>query len=146
VREGAVVDALRDVIMGSQAMKDLAEEPLDGGASTLRWSRAPARGARGSAVAFSDSLAMLSLWRGRGSGENECARVRRREPSFDFVPPGSTRNRPMGMDGRRLTDRVTAQVGGTTFLTQAHDEAWCTEHAVRERADDRFPFWAGFEL
>jgi hypothetical protein len=26
--------------------------------------------------------------------------------SFDL--PGSTRDRPMGMDGRRLTDRVTA--------------------------------------
>jgi hypothetical protein len=28
-----------------------------------------------------------------------------------FNLPGSTRNRPMGMDGRRLTDRVVAQVG-----------------------------------
>jgi hypothetical protein len=103
-----VVDALRDVVVGSQTMKDPAEEPIDGGASTLRWSRAPARGACGSAVAFSDSLARLSLRRGRGSGENKCTRVRRREPSVDFVPPGSTRDRLMGMDGRRLTDRVTA--------------------------------------
>jgi hypothetical protein len=28
-----------------------------------------------------------------------------------FDLPGSTRARPMGMDGRRLTDRVVAQVG-----------------------------------
>jgi hypothetical protein len=25
--------------------------------------------------------------------------------------------------------------GGTTFPGQAHDEAWCVEFAVRERAD-----------
>jgi hypothetical protein len=29
----------------------------------------------------------------------------------DFDLPGSTRDRPMGMDGRRLTDRVATQVG-----------------------------------
>jgi hypothetical protein len=44
VREGAVVNALWDAVAGSQAMKDPVEELLDGGASTLRWSRAPARG------------------------------------------------------------------------------------------------------
>jgi hypothetical protein len=44
VREGAVVDALGDAIAGLQAMKDPAEELLDGGASTLRWSRASVRG------------------------------------------------------------------------------------------------------
>jgi hypothetical protein len=44
VREGAIVDALGDAIVGSQAMKDPTEEMLDGGASTLRWSRAPVRG------------------------------------------------------------------------------------------------------
>jgi hypothetical protein len=44
VREGAVIDALGDVVSGSQAMKDPAEEPLDGGASTHWWSRVPARG------------------------------------------------------------------------------------------------------
>jgi hypothetical protein len=100
VREGAVVDALGDAVAGSQAMKDLAEEQFDNDTSTLRWSRAPREGARGSAVAFSDLLVRLSLRRGRGSGENECARVRWREPSAGFVPSGSTRDRPMGMDGR----------------------------------------------
>jgi hypothetical protein len=45
VREGAVIDALGDAVAGSRAMKDPAEEPLDCGASTHRWSRAPARGA-----------------------------------------------------------------------------------------------------
>jgi hypothetical protein len=44
VREGAVIDALGDAVAGSQAMKDPAEELLDGGASTLRWSRASMRG------------------------------------------------------------------------------------------------------
>jgi hypothetical protein len=44
VREGAVIDALGDVVAGSRAMKDPAEEPLDGGASTHRWSRALTRG------------------------------------------------------------------------------------------------------
>jgi hypothetical protein len=44
VREGAVVDALGDAVAGSQAMKDPAEESLDGDASTHRWSRVPARG------------------------------------------------------------------------------------------------------
>jgi hypothetical protein len=43
MREGAVVDALGDAVVGSQAMKDPTEEPLDGGASTHRWSRAPVR-------------------------------------------------------------------------------------------------------
>jgi hypothetical protein len=45
VREGAVIDALGDAVAGSQAMKDPAEEPLDGGTSTHWWSRAPVRGA-----------------------------------------------------------------------------------------------------
>jgi hypothetical protein len=70
VREGAVIDALGDVISGSQVMKD------------------PAEGAHDSIVAFSDSLTLGSRCgaeeRG-GSGENECARVRRREPSAGFV-------------------------------------------------------------
>jgi hypothetical protein len=44
MQEGAVVDALGDAVAGSQAMEDLVEEPLDGGASTLWWSRAPTRG------------------------------------------------------------------------------------------------------
>jgi hypothetical protein len=44
MREGAVVDALGDAVAGSRAMKDPDEEPLDGGASTHRWSRAPVRG------------------------------------------------------------------------------------------------------
>jgi hypothetical protein len=44
VREGAVVDALGDAVAGSQAMKDPAEEPLDDGASTLRWSCTSVRG------------------------------------------------------------------------------------------------------
>jgi hypothetical protein len=44
VREGAVVDTLGDAIAGSHAMKDPTEKPLDGGASTLQWSRTPARG------------------------------------------------------------------------------------------------------
>jgi hypothetical protein len=44
VREEAVIDALGDAIVGLQAIKDPAEEPLDGGASTLRWSCASVRG------------------------------------------------------------------------------------------------------
>jgi hypothetical protein len=59
VREGAVVNALEDAVAGLQAMKDPAEEPLDGGASTLRWSRAPARGPV--------AVPSLSLIRSQGS-------------------------------------------------------------------------------
>jgi hypothetical protein len=44
VREGAVVDALGDAVAGLWVMKDPAEEPLDGGASTHQWSWAPAKG------------------------------------------------------------------------------------------------------
>jgi hypothetical protein len=53
MQEGAVVDALGDVVVGSWVMKGTAEEPLDGGASTHRWSHAPVRG---SAAALSLSL------------------------------------------------------------------------------------------
>jgi hypothetical protein len=53
-------------------------------------------GARGSAVAFSDSLALGSHCgaeeRG-GSGENECARVWQREPSAGFVRAENLRDR-----------------------------------------------------
>jgi hypothetical protein len=31
-----------------------------------------------------------------------------------------------------------AQVGGATFPSQAHNEAWCAERAVREWADGPF--------
>jgi hypothetical protein len=103
-------------------------------------------GARDSAVAFSDSLVRLSLRRGRGSGENECARVRWREPSASFVPPGSTRDHPMGMDGRRLTDRVTAQVGAQLSrprptMRPSARSALCASGPI-----GHFRFWAGFEL
>jgi hypothetical protein len=39
------------------------------------------------------------------------ARVSGDGANTGFDLPGSTRDRPMGMDGRRLTDRVAAQVG-----------------------------------
>jgi hypothetical protein len=95
VREGAVVDALGDAVAGSQAMKDPAEEPLDGGASTHRWSRVPMRGP---AVAPSLSpirshLALIAAWKRGGSGENECARVWQREPSVGFVRAENLRDR-----------------------------------------------------
>jgi hypothetical protein len=44
VREGAVVDALGDAVAGLWVMKDPTEEPLDGGASTHRWSCTPTKG------------------------------------------------------------------------------------------------------
>jgi hypothetical protein len=103
-------------------------------------------GARGSAVAFSNSLARLSLRRGRGSGENECARVRRREPSAGFVPPGSTRDRPMGMDRRRLTDRVTAQVGARLSRPRPTMRPGARSALCASGPIGRFPFRAGFEL
>jgi hypothetical protein len=65
------------------------------------------------------------------------ARVRRREPNVDFVPPESTRDRPMGMDGRRLPDRVTAQ---------SHDEVWCAERVVREQADGPYSVSGRFRV
>jgi hypothetical protein len=50
--------------------------------------------------------------RGEGSeGERMNARVSGDGAGTGFDLPGSTRARPMGMDGRRLTDRVVAQVG-----------------------------------
>jgi hypothetical protein len=36
--------------------------------------------------------------------------------------------------------------GGTTFPAQAHDEAWCTERAVRERADGPFSISGWFHV
>jgi hypothetical protein len=46
VREGGIVDALGDAVVGSQAMKDPTEETLDGGTSTLRQRRRFLRFAR----------------------------------------------------------------------------------------------------
>jgi hypothetical protein len=64
-------------VAGSQAMKDPAEEPLNGCASTHRWSRAPARGA----MAAPSLSPVRSLWlslRHRRE-RRKCAKVRRRE-------------------------------------------------------------------
>jgi hypothetical protein len=50
--------------------------------------------------------------RGEGSeGERVNARVSGDGVGTDFDLSGSTRDHPMGMDRRRLTDRVAAQVG-----------------------------------
>jgi hypothetical protein len=103
VREGAAVDALGDVIAGSQAMKDPAEEPLDGGASTHRWSHAPARGPRQRHrfLRFARLGSRCGTEEKGGSGENEYARVRRREPSAGFVRAKNLRDRRIQMNGYR---------------------------------------------
>jgi hypothetical protein len=50
--------------------------------------------------------------RGEGNeGERVNARVSGDGAGTDFDLSGSTRDHPMGMDRRRLTDRVAAQVG-----------------------------------
>jgi hypothetical protein len=104
VREGAVVDALGGTVAGPRAMKDPAEEPLDGGGSTHRWSRAPVRGPMiARFLRFARTWLSLQRGRERGSGENECYGFGD-GAGTDFDLPGSTRNRPMGMDERRLLD------------------------------------------
>jgi hypothetical protein len=64
-------------IAGSQAMKDPSEEPLNGGASTHRWSRAPARGPAAAPSLSPIRLMWLLLRHGRE--RRKCARVQRRE-------------------------------------------------------------------
>jgi hypothetical protein len=103
-------------------------------------------GVRGSAVAFFDSLTRLSLRCGRGSGENEYARVRQREPSAGFVPSGSTCDRPMGMDGRRLTDRVAAQVGARLSRPRPTTRPGARSALCASGPTGRFLFRADFEL
>jgi hypothetical protein len=41
----------------------------------------------------------------------------------------------MKMDGSRRADRLARPRWENAFPAQAHDEAWCVERAVRERAD-----------
>jgi hypothetical protein len=70
MREGAVVDALGDAVAGSQAMKDPAEEPLDDGTSTLRWSRTSVR-----VPAAAPSLSPISLQGSRCDAEEGVERT-----------------------------------------------------------------------
>jgi hypothetical protein len=47
--------------------------------------------------------------------------------------------RPSDPDEWTTINRSSHGPGGdATFLAQAHDEAWCAERAVRERADGPF--------
>jgi hypothetical protein len=90
MQEGAVVDALGDVVAGSRTMKNLAEEPLDGGASTHQWSLSLIR----------SHLALAAARKREEGVERMNARVSGDGAGTGFDLPRSTRNRPMGMDGR----------------------------------------------
>jgi hypothetical protein len=102
VREEVVVDALGDAVVGSRAMKDPVEEPLDGGTSTHRWSHAPARGpvAAPSLSLIRSHLALVAARKREEGVERMNARVSGDGAGTDFDLPGSTHNRSMGMDGR----------------------------------------------
>jgi hypothetical protein len=103
MREGAVVDALGDVVAVSLAMKDPAEEPLDGGASTHPLSRAPAKGPTTvpSLSPIRSHLALIAARKREEGVERTSALGFGGEPSTGFVQVENPCDRRIQMNGYR---------------------------------------------
>jgi hypothetical protein len=103
MREGAVVDALGDVVAVSLAMKDPAEEPLDGGASTHPLSCAPAKGptAVPSLSLIRSHLALVAARKREEGVERTSALGFGGEPSTGFVEAENPCDRRIQMNGYR---------------------------------------------
>jgi hypothetical protein len=83
--------------------------------------------------------------RGEGSeGERMNVRVSGDGAGIGFDLSGSTRDRPMGMDGRQLTDRVAAQVGARLSRPRPTMRPGARSTLCASGLTGRFLFWTGF--